>query len=339
MVMEGKEMLRRLLTFICFIIVCSNCLAFNALFPNEILYQSRPSSGIRYQNKQVDFFLNTKFPVDTIFKYKVSDPIIAGLIQTESSFFLHAISDSNAIGPYQMKPFIASEIGVLNPFNPYNDKKVSTLIDGYKQAFGNVDYALGAYHIGFYGFQKILDSGNDPMNDNRVNSYVQKNRSFQRLFKEGDKIPIKDYIWFDMAMSISEVNRFSVHVIIPEFFLGSIALGMTKKEAFNFSLYQDFSLFWFLNAYIGYDDGLIVGLTLKSNDWYDQVSIKYDFSKDDLIWVASSSFEHFSLGLGFSKTSVFIKPAFILNGKYSLEVPLYYSDHTFKPGISVIIKF
>src|SRR6056297_342892 len=183
MVMEGKEMLKSLLTFICLFIICSNCLAFNNLFPNEILYQSRPASGIRYFNQQVDFFLNAKFPIDTFFKYKVSDPVIAGLIQTESSFFLHAISDSNALGPYQMKPFIASEIGILNPFNPYNDKKVSSLIDNYNKAFGSVDYALGAYHIGYYGVQKILDSGNNPFNNIRIKNYVQKIRSFQRLFK------------------------------------------------------------------------------------------------------------------------------------------------------------
>src|SRR6056297_3554637 len=122
-------MRKSILLFAFFIFVFLLCFAFNPLFPNEVLYQSRPSAGVSYARGAVDFFLRTSFSVDTLFNYKVYDPLIAGLIQTESSFYLHAISDSNALGLFQMKPFIASEIGALNPFNPHNDKKVFSLLN------------------------------------------------------------------------------------------------------------------------------------------------------------------------------------------------------------------
>src|SRR6056297_2794918 len=121
--------MKKILSFTFFMIVFLRCFAFNPLFPNEVLYQSRPSAGLSYAGRSVDFFLRTRFSVDTLFNYEVSDPLLAGLIQIESSFYLHAISDSNALGLFQMKPFIASEISALNPFNPHNDKKVFSLLN------------------------------------------------------------------------------------------------------------------------------------------------------------------------------------------------------------------
>lgn len=332
-------MKKRILQLIFSIIIFTNCLAYHYIFPNEILYQNRPTTGFMCSNQAIGFFISTRFSIDTIFKYKVNDPLLAGLIQTESSFYLHAISDSNALGLFQMKPFIASEIGALNPFNPSIDKKVSTLLDKYSSTLGNLNNALGAYHIGYYGVQKIINSGNNPMHDKRINDYVQKIHSFQRLYKKGDKIPLKDYVWFDFSMSLTEPNTFTSYLIIPEYSLGSFALGIKKENNFQFSFYQDFSLFWFLSTYLGYEDGFIVGCVLKSNDWYDKVSIKYNFSKEDLIWSAGFIFDYFSVDLGFSKSSIFIKPAFILKDRYFFEIPLYFTDYSFIPGISVKIKF
>ena len=332
-------MFKRILLFTFFAFVFSVCVASVSLFPNEILYQSRSTVGIKYSEQAVGFSISSKFPINTLFKYRVEDPMLAGLMQAESSFFLHAVSDSNAIGLFQMKPFTASEIGALNPFNPYNDKKVSDLLKKYTNAFGSVDYALGAYHIGYYGVQKLINSGNNPLNDSRINDYVKKINSFQRLYKEGDKITLKDYIWFDISMNLSEANNFDAHIVVPEFFLGSFELGINNFDGFNITFNQEFFLFWFLQAYVGYNEGVITGLTLKSNDWYNKITVKYDFSKDDLIWVASSSFDLFYFDIGFSKTNIFFKPGFTINNKYSFEIPVFYKNHVFVPGIAAIIKF
>lgn len=338
-VLKGSFMKKRILQFIFFLFIFSNCIAYHYIFPNEILYQNRSTTGFAYSSQAIDFFINSRFSIDTLFNYKVHDPLLAGLIQTESSFYLHAVSDSNALGLFQMKPFIASEIGALNPFNPSNDKKISSLLDNYTSTFGNVNYALGAYHIGYYGIQKILDSGNNPMNDNRINDYVQKIHSFQRLYKKGDKIPLKDYVWFDFSMSLTNPNKFSSYIVIPEYSLGSLALGIKKENEYKFSFYQDFSLFWFMSAYLGYEDGFIFGFVLKSNDWYDKVFIKYNFHKEDLIWSAGFDFDFLSVEVGFSKTSIFFKPSFVLKDRYFFEIPLIYSDYTFTPGISIKVKF
>jgi hypothetical protein len=332
-------MKKGILQFVFFLIVLTNCFAYLDLFPNEILYQNRPSAGFSYNNQGVNFYINSKFPINTFFNYKVYDPLLAGLIQTESSFYIHAISDSNALGLFQMKPFMASEIGALNPFNPYNDKKVSALLEEYKLTLGNIDYALGAYHIGYYGVKKIIDSGNNPMNDRKINDYVQKIHSFQRLYKKGDKIPLKDYVWFDLSMSFSQPNEFSFFIVVPNYFLGSTALGIKKEEELNVSLYQAFSFFWFLSMYLGYDEGLIAGFTFKTNDWYDKISVKYDFSQDDLIWTASFSLEFLTFDIGCSKKSIFFKPGFVLKNRYFLEIPIFYSEHQFIPGISAMIRF
>lgn len=335
-------MKKRLLQFVFFLMIFTNCHGNFFLFPNEILYQNRPSAGFSYSNRAVGFSLISRFPIDTFFNYRVYDPLLAGLIQTESSFYIHAVSDSNALGLFQMKPFIANEIGALNPFNPSNDKKVLSLLDKYKASFGNIDYALGAYHIGYYGVKKIVDSGNNPMNEKRINDYVQKIHSFQRLYKKGEKIPLKDYVWFDFSLSLSQAtkpNDFSAFFVLPNYHFGSTAFGIKKEEEFLLSIYQDFSFFWFLSAHVGYDDGLIAGLTLKSNDWYDKISVKYDFSRDDLIWTAGFNWDFFSFNVGCSKNSIFAKPGFVFNNRYYLEVPLLFKDYRFIPGISAMIRF
>ncbi len=332
-------MKKGILQFVFFLIILTSCFAYHYLFPNEILYQNRPSAGFDYNEQAVNFYIDSKFPINTFFNYKVSDPLLAGLMQKESSFYIHAISDSNALGLFQMKPFIASEIGALNPFNPNNDKKVSSLLEEYKISFGNVDYALGAYHIGYYGVKKIIDSGNNPMNEKRINDYVQKIHTFQRLYKKGDKIPLKDFIWFDLTMSFSQPNKFSSFIVVPNYFLGSTALGFKKEEKLQVYLYQDFSFFWFLNLHLGYDEGLITGLTFKSNDWYDKISVKYNFSKDDLIWTARFSLDFFTFDIGCSKKSLFFKPGFVIKNRYFLEIPIFYSDHQLIPGLSATIRF
>jgi len=332
-------MKKRLLLFVLILIIYSFSFAFQYHFPNEILYQPRPFSGFRYTENRMDFFVNTRFSIDTFFNYTINEPLLAGLAQTESSFYIHSVSGSNALGLFQMKPFIADEIGVLNPFNPNIEKKVSTLLNEYTNAFGNVDYALGAYRIGFYGVKRIIDSGKNPLNDKRISDYVQKIHSFQRLYKKGDKIPLKDFIWLDLSISLSQPNNFSSFMVIPNYFLGSTAVGVKKEEEISFSVYQDFSFFWFLSGYIGYDNGIVTGLTLKSNDWYDKITVKYDFSRDDLFWVASFSFDFFTVDLGASKSSLLITPRVVLNDRYFFEIPLFYSEHRFIPGFSVMIRF
>jgi len=322
-----------------FFIFNAVCFGSRYLFPNEILYQNKSSVGVAYRDHSFDFFINTKFSVDLPFKYTVEDPIIAGLIKTESSFYIHAISESNALGPFQMKPFIALEIGAFNPFNPYHGDKVSGLLDRYQLSLGNLDNALGAYHIGFYGVKKMIDSGKNPTDDQKVYDYVQKIRSFQRLLKEGEKITFKDYIWLDCSLNLSEVNRFSSNVVIPEFFIGSLALGVTNSPDIRLTLFQELTLSSFFNLYFGYDQGWVVGMGLYSNDWFDKVTIRYDFSKDDLIWVLRSSFDFFSLDMGFSKSSVLVRPAFSIKNRFTLQIPISYENHEWVPGISIRIVF
>jgi len=334
-----KHVLKKGLLIIIVFIINSICFGSRYLFPNEILYQNKSSVGVAYRDHSFDFFINTKFSVDTPFKFTVEDPIIAGLIQTESSFYVHAISESNALGPFQMKPFIATEIGAANPFNPYHGEKVSILLDRYQLFFGTIDNALGAYHIGYYGVKKMVDSGKNPMNDQRVNDYVQKNRSFQRLLKGGEKISFKDYIWLDCFLNLSETNQFYSNLVVPEFFIGSLALGVTNSPGLQLTFFQELTLSWFFNLYFGYDQGWVIGIGLNSNDWFDKITIRYDFLKDDLKWFLKSKFDFFSLDMGFSKNSILVRPAFSIKDRFIIQFPIAYEDFEWIPGISVNIRF
>ncbi|HPJ87715.1 MAG TPA: lytic transglycosylase domain-containing protein [Thermotogota bacterium] len=330
---------------LCLLSLCVGYL-YAYLFPNEVLYQQKPQIQLGYSEGSLDCSFSTRILTDTFFGYHVDSPMLAGLMQTESSFIVHSVSSSNALGPFQMKPFLAEEIGILNPFNPYNSEKVLNLLTRYKTTFGNMDMALGAYHIGFYGTKKISDSGSNPLSDNRIQNYVNKIHEFQRLYNEGDWIPLKDYLWFTLRYSLGNSNRISLSGVFPEFFLGSLAIGadylsdeIISLDNLCLSIFQEFSFFWFMNLYVGYDDGLIAGCTLKSNDWFDRISVKYDFKQADLVWEAYNSFGLLFINYGFSKDNIFFSPGLEFGNKYCISFRVDYQDYCFKPGIGCTIKF
>jgi hypothetical protein len=328
------------------VLILFSVLTFAYTFPNEILYYQKPQVAFCYSDGDYEFSISSRILLDTFFKYKVSDKIVAGLMDTESSFIIHSISTSNALGPFQMKPFIAQEIGVLNPFNPYSDKKVSSMLNRYKSEFGSMDSALGAYHIGFYGTKKLTESGKSPLSDGRINNYVKKNHGFQRLYNEGDWITLKDYLWFDLSYSLGNRNKISLTAVVPEFFLGSLALKANylstdepSFDNFNFSIFQDFSFFWFLNLFVGYEEGVVAGCSLKSNDWFDRITLRYDFENKDLMWSAYNSFGWFFMNYGFSKNNIFFSPGIEIDKKYLLALKVDYKNFSFLPGIECVIKF
>jgi len=317
----------------------SNFNSIAGVFPNEILYLPSPTASIGFSGDTCDISIKTRFAVDSFLKYTLNDPLIGAIMETESSFFIHSVSKSNALGVFQMKPFIASELGILNPFNPYKGLMIEQKLEDYKRDLGSIENALGAYHIGYYGMKNIIDSGKNPMNDDRVKSYVKKIQSFQRLYKQGDEISFRDYLWVDLSFSLSEKNQFDFNLVIPELYWGSIALGLKYDADFDFCLYQELSFFWFMSFFLGYDDGAIAGISFKSNDWFNRLTLRYDFSKEDLFWI----FENFSgfvnFGLSFSKDSISFSPGFNFNDSYLIEFPIRYENFVLIPAIHCSVKF
>ncbi len=335
---------RKYIISIILILIVTRVFAY--LFPNEMLYYQQPRVTLDLSENDYTLSLMSRVLTDTIWGVEVKDPVVTALMQTESSFIIHSISPSNAIGPFQMKPFLAQETGIHNPFNPYKNDDVMKLLNRYKKTLGNMDAALGAYHIGFYGTKKMVDSGQNPASDNRIKNYVNKIHGFQRLYSEGDWISLKDYLWFDLRYTTGCKNELSISAVIPEFFFGSIALKADYKaleelsvENFNFSVFQDFAFFWFMNLYIGYDQGLVSGITLKSNDWFDRITLKYDFNQEDLIWEGYNSFGLFCMNYGFSKDKIYFAPGMEFENRIKLSLKAEYDNFKFKPGIECVIKF
>jgi hypothetical protein len=110
-------------------------------------------------------------------------------------------------------------------------------------------------------------------------------------------------------------------------------------ENLSFSIFQDFSFFWFMSLYIGYEDGVVAGCTLKSNDWFDRMTLRYDFEKEDLTWSAYNAFGILFMTYGFSKDNFFFSPGLAFDKKYFLALRVDYKNFEWIPGVECVLKF
>ncbi len=109
------------------------------------------------------------------------DPdLIRAVIQTESSFRSNAVSGAGALGLMQLMPGTAGELGVTDPFDPYqNVMGGASYLAKQLQRFGDVRLALAAYNTGpgriaSYDITNANDLGQYERISAGVRGYVDK---------------------------------------------------------------------------------------------------------------------------------------------------------------------
>lgn len=83
-------------------------------------------------------------------KYRLPKGLLAALVQVESEGRVHRISPAGAMGPGQLMPDTAKQLGVGDPFDPQEavDGSARYLAEQLRRFHGNVKLALAAYNAG-----------------------------------------------------------------------------------------------------------------------------------------------------------------------------------------------
>jgi soluble lytic murein transglycosylase-like protein len=144
----------------------------------------------RQSTTRIDFYIRTDFHIEVesdirelATRYRLSEDLIAAVIEAESGFNPRAVSCRGARGLMQLMPPTAATLGVREPFKPRENieggvKHLRAMMDRFRN---NVPLALAAYNAGERAV--IRHRGIPPYRETR--QYVK--RILRRLDDDGAK--------------------------------------------------------------------------------------------------------------------------------------------------------
>lgn len=120
---------------------------------------------IGFQYNKIWFF--PTFSLELFLPKNCDKELMKAIAKVESSFKIHAFSKAGAMGLFQLMPKTAKDLGVNNPYNPWEASIGAwKYVEILKKEFGNIEKALLAYHDGPWNVKngRISNVGKDYVN-------------------------------------------------------------------------------------------------------------------------------------------------------------------------------
>jgi len=257
---------------------------------------------------QYSDFLRFTLPVTTqIFKnmaskYGIEYSLLKAIMRVESSFYIHAISKSDARGLMQLKFPTARENNVLNSFSIFQNvegacKYLSKL---YKE-FRSWDKAIAAY---FVGPAVVRKSGITK----QAKGYVKKVKNYWNYYKRTNKDEnLRDLIWWGVGVELNRtgIRNLNLNLAIP--ILGFCEVGIVTIVSKNPALFLNPSFYLTdqlsIGARLDFKNSIEYSMTLCPNaeDYY--LFISSDFSNDLAFGILVEK-KFYSILFGVDKTGI-----------------------------------
>jgi len=121
---------------------------------------------------------------DAAMRYRVKEELILAIIKAESQFDHRAVSPKGAMGLMQLMPDTAIELGVSNPFDPYENILAGTKYLAHCiRRFNNVPLALAAYNAGPVRVAQMKKIPPFRETEEYVSAVLHYERAYDRLIR------------------------------------------------------------------------------------------------------------------------------------------------------------